>query len=131
MSAYNQVDTVCFQFADDLIAALKDIYQNVEFHDTPQNLYGYQGDKRSVKAEIIVRRHNISSASNDLGFVKGPDGKYRMIVSEYDASCQVKPGEIIKRYSENVIKNKMKGKYRILGKSVKDGKQQIKLQMLR
>jgi hypothetical protein len=130
MSAYNTIDSVCFQFEDDLVSALKEIYGNVENNGTKtKNLHGYTGDVRPEMANIIVRRHNISSLSNDLGFVKDSDGKYRMIISDYDKGI-IKVDKIISKYTENVIKNKLKGKYRILGKTQKDGKQQIKLQVL-
>jgi len=60
--------------------------EQIEVHNTPQNLFGYRGDKRSQKAHIIIRRKHVGSASNDLGFVKGDDGNYEAIVSEYDSS---------------------------------------------
>lgn len=56
----------------------------IEVHETPQNLYGYHGDMRQEKAHIIIRRKYVGGASNDIGFVRNPDGTYSSIVSEYD-----------------------------------------------
>ena len=56
----------------------------IEVNEVAQNLYGYQGDKRNQKANIIIRRKNVGGASNDIGFVKKPDGTYEAIISEYD-----------------------------------------------
>ena len=56
----------------------------VEVHDKPQSLYGYQGDERNQKAEVIIRRNNTQDAANDIGFVKNADGCYDAIISEYD-----------------------------------------------
>lgn len=46
-------------------------------------LYGYQGDRRAETAAIIVRRHHIGAASNDLGFARTAQG-YVPVISEYD-----------------------------------------------
>jgi hypothetical protein len=69
-----------------LVKALEDLgFKNsVEVHDTPQNLYGYQNDKREQTAEIILRRKHVGGASNDIGFVLREDGTYEAIISDYD-----------------------------------------------
>jgi hypothetical protein len=41
---------------------------------------------RSQKAHVIIRRHYVGRAANDLGFERQIDGKYRVWVSEYDQS---------------------------------------------
>lgn len=56
----------------------------VEAHPEAQPLYGYQGDARPERAEVIVRRAYIGELSNDIGFAKGPDGAFQAIISEYD-----------------------------------------------
>ncbi|MEM3452118.1 MAG: DUF1257 domain-containing protein [Candidatus Hadarchaeum sp.] len=56
----------------------------IEVHQTPQTLYGYQGDARPQKAHIIIRRKYVGRAANDLGFERQADGRYRVWVSEYD-----------------------------------------------
>lgn len=55
-----------------------------EEHEVATNLMGYRGDRRKEVANIIVRKRYISAASNDIGFLKKKNGKYEMIISEYD-----------------------------------------------
>lgn len=55
-----------------------------EVHDVAQNLYGYQGDVRNQKANVIVRRKYVGRASNDIGFEKQNDGYFKAYISEYD-----------------------------------------------
>ena len=58
-------------------------------YQEPETLYGYHGDERPEKAHIIIRRHNTGiGASNDIGFVRNPDGCYQAIVSEYDRGAK-------------------------------------------
>lgn len=82
--------TVCktkFKDRDALVDALVESgfkREEIEIHETPQNLYGYHGDKRSQKANIIIRRGSVGSSSNDLGFLKKEDGTYEAIISEFD-----------------------------------------------
>jgi hypothetical protein len=76
----NMRDTECLE------GALKDVGCKPEIHKAPQHLYGYQGDKRSQTAEIIIPRKTISSVSNDIGFKKQTDGSYLAIISEYDTN---------------------------------------------
>ena len=89
MSAYASLKT---EFTDQecLLAALADnterCYKNVEVHETPVNLVGYHSDIRSQVANIVIRRSEIGSASNDIGFAKGEDGKFTAIVSDYDSN---------------------------------------------
>ncbi|MEG4595403.1 DUF1257 domain-containing protein [Microcoleus sp. F8_C2] len=70
-----------------LVKALADMgFSNVEVHQTLQNLYGYQGDVRPEKGQVILRRQYIGSASNDIGFNRRQDGTFEAIISEYDRS---------------------------------------------
>jgi len=59
---------------------------HVEQYNTPTNLYGYHGDIRSQKADVIVRRKYVGKLSNDIGFERAEDGFYRSHISEYDES---------------------------------------------
>lgn len=52
----------------------------------PQHLEGYHGDQRQQVADIIIPRKQVGGASNDIGFVKGPDGTFRAVISDYDSS---------------------------------------------
>jgi len=70
---------------DALVAALRDVgYPDVEVHDDAQPLCGYRGDLRRDRAHVIVRRRHIGSASNDIGFVRQPDGRFGAVISDYD-----------------------------------------------
>jgi hypothetical protein len=69
---------------DCLVEALKGIFGEVEVYDSPMPLYGYQGDVRKQKANIIVRRHLVGRMSNDIGFERQADGTYKAYISEYD-----------------------------------------------
>jgi hypothetical protein len=42
------------------------------------------GDERPERAHIIIRRRQLDSASNDIGFARDASGVYRAIMSEYD-----------------------------------------------
>jgi hypothetical protein len=84
MSHFTRVRTA-LRDVDVLVAALKEVgLGQVEVHDVPQTLYGYRGDAREEKAEVIVRRRYIDRLSNDLGFVRGQDGSFDAIISGYD-----------------------------------------------
>lgn len=70
---------------DALVKALGDLgFKEVEVYRKPNCLYGYQGDKRTETAEVIVRREHIGTLSNDIGFKRGNDGTFQAIISEYD-----------------------------------------------
>jgi hypothetical protein len=47
-------------------------------------LEGYQGDKRKERAHIILPRKQVGGAANDIGFVRGADGKFSATISAYD-----------------------------------------------
>lgn len=90
MSKYVAYDTKCIRNLETLLAALASLGWHsglVEVHEQPQSLYGYGGDRRAEKANVIIRRHNTGiGASNDVGFLRQPDGTYQPIVSEYDSN---------------------------------------------
>lgn len=68
-----------------LVEALAGVgHHHVEVHDTPQTLYGYQGDARPETAEVVIRRQHVGSASNDIGFARRADGTFEAIISEFD-----------------------------------------------
>lgn len=86
MSLYCTIETQ-FKSPEALVLALMETglwtAEQIEIHSEPQNLFGYHGDLRPEKANIIIRRKNISNASNDIGFVQ-ENGIYKAIISEYD-----------------------------------------------
>ncbi|WP_445249288.1 DUF1257 domain-containing protein [Microcoleus sp. OTE_8_concoct_300] len=67
---------------DALVKALADVgFARVEVHETGQRLYGFQGDVRPEKAEVIVRGQYLGAASNDMGFKQQEDGQFKAIIS--------------------------------------------------
>ncbi|GHJ38678.1 DUF1257 domain-containing protein [Streptomyces sp. TS71-3] len=87
MSHFTRVRTA-LRDADLLVTALAEVgFTDVEQHGAPQTLYGYQGDARPERAEVIVRREHIGKLSNDIGFRRGDDGAFEAVISEYDGSA--------------------------------------------
>ena len=84
MSAYTLINT---QLMSDkfLMRALADVgFNDVELHEKPQTLVGFEGLDREQRAEIIIRRRHLGGASNDLGFSRNSDGRFTAIVSDFD-----------------------------------------------
>lgn len=113
MSHYSSVTTK-IKSKKDLVKALQKIsggkWKNcVEVHDEPDNLVGYHGDKREQKAHIIIRRKDVGSASNDIGFVRQKDGTYQAVISDYDKNSlgynQEWLDKLSQLYSVEVIKS--------------------------
>ncbi len=105
MSKYLTFTDVVFTSKALLLAALADLgYTDVEQGENLP-LYGYQGDVRQERAEIVVRRRFIGAASNDLGFVHTAKG-YTPIISEYDQRT-MHDGKFVARlravYNERVV----------------------------
>ncbi len=97
MSMYCTVLTQ-FKSPSALVAALAEAggwtTDQIEIHETPQNLFGYKGDIRTQKAHVIVRRQHVGSASNDIGFELDASGQYVSHVSRFDS----------KKYGEDWMK---------------------------
>ncbi|PIW14366.1 MAG: hypothetical protein COW34_07725 [Armatimonadetes bacterium CG17_big_fil_post_rev_8_21_14_2_50_66_6] len=87
--------------------ALADLgYSEIEDgHNLP--LYGYQGDRRSQTADLVIRRQHVGGASNDVGFALGPDGCYTAIISEFDLHSgfqwNQKRSKLTQRYAFHTI----------------------------
>jgi len=83
MSKYMTFTDTAFKDRECLLNALRECgYAETEEGDA-LSLYGYQGDRRPERAQIVVRRKYIGSASNDLGFQK-TDAGYIPVISEFD-----------------------------------------------
>jgi hypothetical protein len=67
-----------------LVAALNQLGYDVEMHSGGASLYGYMGDERPEMAHVIIRRRQLDSASNDIGFARAGDGRFVAVLSEYD-----------------------------------------------
>ena len=83
MSAYKKFTDIQFRDLGLLKAALGDLGYPVVEEGQRLPLYGYRGDLRPERAELVVRRQHLTSASNDLGFQRTDTG-YVPIISEYD-----------------------------------------------
>jgi hypothetical protein len=82
MSHFTRVRTALTD-ATVLAAALKHLgLTNIEVHDLPQRLQGYAG--RTEQAEIIIRREHLGSVFGDLGFARGADGTFDLVVDSSD-----------------------------------------------
>jgi hypothetical protein len=71
---------------DCLLQALADLgftQDRVEVHPTAVPLVGYEGSRRQQRAHVVIRRHEVGTASNDIGFERTPTG-FRTHVSDYD-----------------------------------------------
>ncbi|MBY0549276.1 MAG: DUF1257 domain-containing protein [Candidatus Obscuribacterales bacterium] len=93
-----------------LVKALNDLgFAHVDRHETAQNLYGYQNDRRTQTAEVIIRKQYVGAASNDIGFSREADGSLSAIISEFD---QLKYGaawlnQVTQRYAYHAVINKL------------------------
>lgn len=105
MSKYLTFTDVVFKDRRLLLAALADVgYAEVEEGEALP-LFGYRGDRRPERAEIVIRREHIGSLSNDIGFAHTSDG-YVPIVSEFDQQSLHGGRFLIKlrtAYSERVV----------------------------
>lgn len=93
MSKYEEFNTV---IADEayLIEALEQLGYKPEAHKSGAALYGYMGDERSERANVVIRRSQLDSASNDIGFVRDETGQFRAVISEYDRGIGFNDGWI-------------------------------------
>lgn len=103
MSMYCLIETQ-FRNPEALLCALMETGQwtaeQIEVHEQAQNLFGYHGDLRPEKANIIIRRKHVGQCSNDIGFQRSEDGTFKAIISEFDKT----------KYSEHWT-NKLKQSY--------------------
>ena len=105
MSKYLTFSDIVFKDEALLLAALADVgYTEVERGES-LSLYGYHGDQRAERAQLVVRRQHIGHASNDLGFARAEQG-YTPIISEYDQRTML-DGHFLPRlrtaYNERVV----------------------------
>ncbi len=83
MSKYSETSTTVRNQAY-LVAALGELGYKAETHVDGGALVGYEGRERPERAHVIIRRVQIGPASNDIGFVRRPDGTFGAVLSEYD-----------------------------------------------
>jgi len=78
---------------------LKELGYPFEEHKIARHLIGWRGDKRTQVANIIIRKRHVGSAANDIGFRKKINGKYELIISEFDKS-QPQGGIFMKKFKQ-------------------------------
>jgi hypothetical protein len=83
MSKYSETSTTVRNQVY-LVAALGELGYKAEIHVDGGALVGYEGRERPERAHVIIRRIQIGPASNDIGFVRKPDGTFGAVLSEYD-----------------------------------------------
>jgi len=129
MSHYSEVDTA-FRDQVCLVESLQEMGYKVEVHEGEgANLYGYQGDRREQKANVIVSRQFVGRASNDLGWKWNSNSRcFIQIVSEFDAQThRLDEGKLKQMYAEKkVVKKALKLGYRVKRK-VEEGVVQLLL----
>jgi putative IMPACT (imprinted ancient) family translation regulator len=132
MSAYVTCKTQ-YKDQDSLIAALRDLgYPEVEVTSgAGASLYGYRGDERPERANVVVRRRFVGTCANDLGFVRQADGTYSALISEYDRANtfpEAKQNHLKARYAyrQTVKVAKAKG-YSVVSEKSQDGKTKLVL----
>ena len=90
-----------------LISALNAMgFPQVEIHEQPQPLFGYQGDRRQETAEVIIRRQWVGATSNDVGFTRTASGEFEAIISEFDRRSRCSEEwlqELNRRYAYDLI----------------------------
>jgi hypothetical protein len=109
MSHFTRIKTA-FTDSENLKKALSDLgFCNVEHHESPQPLYGYQGDVRPEAAEIVIRREFVGKLSNDIGFRRGSDGTLAAIISEFDRTkySQAWLKKLLQRYAYHATVQKL------------------------
>lgn len=121
MSKYEELRTVLFEERL-LVEALQEFGYSPEVSNEGMSLCGYLGDERPEKAHIVIRRRQLDSASNDIGFARDANGVYRALISEYDRGIGFNDawlGRIAQTYKERQTMAVAKSKgYRFLGREV-------------
>lgn len=112
-------------------ASLKELGYTFEDHKTEQTLQGYRGDNRVQTANIIVRRRHVGAAANDVGFKRKANGKYELIISDYDRGGKTGTN-FLQKMKQLYAKHKTLKQLKKMGKTVtsvkttKDGRIKIK-----
>jgi len=132
MSKYEEMSTVLMHEGY-LVEALEQMGYKPEVYRDGAALYGYLGDERPEQAHVIIRRRQLNSASNDIGFVRDASGQYRAVVSDYDRGIgfdQAWLGRVSQAYKERQTMAVAKARgYVFQGRSVIDTPQGAKVQL--
>ena len=87
MSHYVTTPMLEIKGLEELSAALRHQGFEVEVHAEAVTLYDWHGWPRPERAHVVIRRqHTGSASSNDVGFLRGADGRVQAIISDYDSA---------------------------------------------
>lgn len=116
-----------------LVEALRELGYTPDVCREGTPLVGYMGDERAERAQIVIRRRQLDSASNDIGFARDGGGVYQAIISEYDHGIGFDDawlGRIAQTYKERqtMAVAKVKG-YVFKGREVVNTPQGKKIQL--
>ena len=120
MSQYAKIKTT-IKDENCLIESLLELFQlndkgSIEVYDAPENLYDYMGKIRPQKANIIIRHKTVGPASNDMGFLRNPDGTFTLIVDNYSQSSLKYgfkwQGKLLQKYAEKLLLKEQKKRNR-------------------
>lgn len=116
-----------------LVEALRELGYMPEVCREGTPLVGYMGDERAERAQIVIRRRQLDSASNDIGFARDASGVYQAIISEYDRGIGFDDawlGLIVQTYKERQTMAVAKAKgYVFKGREVVSTSQGKKIQL--
>jgi hypothetical protein len=116
-----------------LVEALRELGYMPEVCREGTPLVGYMGDERAERAQIVIRRRQLDSASNDIGFARDASGVYQAIISEYDRGIGFDDawlGRIAQTYKERQTMAVAKAKgYVFKGREVINTPQGKKIQL--
>jgi hypothetical protein len=116
-----------------LVEALQDLGYAPEVCRDGKNLVGYMGDERPEKAHLIIRRRQLDSASNDIGFTRDGNGVYQAVISDYDRGIGFDKawlGRVAQTYKERQTMAVAKAKgYLFKGREVVETPQGRKVQL--
>lgn len=117
MSEYCKVKTQ-IDSREHLLAALREL--GVEF-EVGENLeltgyWGRHSSREMRSCEIAIRRENLPARpSNDIGYRKGPDGNYELVIVDVDEYCL---RDFVNQVAQRAARHKVLREARRLGYAV-------------
>lgn len=133
MSRYKEYPTQ-MKHRETLVRALVSMgfpLEHIEVHDDPKNLYGFHGDMRDEKAHVIIRRQHVGESSNDLGFLKTPEG-FQVVISDFDRGQYFSPewlGKLQVAYAKDAVTRRFGAEgFKVVSTTEKDGATRLVLQ---
>ena len=99
--------------------SLKELGYIYEEHAEAQKLTGYEGSRREQQAHIIIKRQHVGSAANDVGFHRKTNGKYELIISDFDRRHGSKSAtDFLENLKQIYAKHKMVKQLKKMGTTV-------------